>query len=530
MDVLAETGESLRGELEASRQEVASLVREHRRDREVLHEKIQRSEENERDAVEARDTLSGRVAVLDAEVSSLAGQLVEERAAGARLAKERRELRNSFETASATKEQVVSQLEQERATARREIDALETRASGLEARLRAVSEGKGVAESSVVGLTTEVESIRRTLTRAVDDICTRYGTECRPVQDFLRNRGRGGLSPSRSRSPSPSRRSAGSPSSSRVAQTPGRSVVAPQVEGIRGAVREMSTLLHALAAGSLSMQQMEERELLHVRQRVSDTESELRRAQDTVNAARAQHAGALRSAQADLAAERERSRQLDALVNQLRQSNSRSGATNEELMAAVADLEGQVVAYKTEIASLRAQLAQAAQESERLARAGDDALDSGRREAQTSARLRSELDAARSEMEQLEQTVSSELAQLADQHAESVASLQRERTRAESAESDLRLCRASLEDSDAATADLRREVARQQEDFAQRMQERMGSAQVELQALKNRLADVTAQAESDRARAESEAQSLRNELGTSEATAGMLREQVRFVF
>jgi chromosome segregation ATPase len=566
----------LRKDVATRRKDFAALQEGHLRDREVLHEKVQphvgavffpvppppptpppshclplantrhlvsphphtpipttlffpnvmqisRSEATETQAFEKAQSLGVQVAQLEAKVSRMSALLADESTSSQRATGELRHLREELHLVSAEREKLSAQLEADRRSNTAEKDAMETRNAGLEARLRALVETKGITDSTVVSLTTEVESIRRTILRAVDDVCTRYGHESQPIAGFAANRGTG--SPGRrSRSNSPSRNSA---------MTPGRSIAAPQIEGVRGAVRQMSALLHSLAAGSVTLHNLEASQLATVRSQSTATEAELRRAQELLSQARAQHASVVQTTSANLEGERERNRQLEALVERLRRETSQQGGSLGELQARCASLNGQVITFRAEIASLRMQLEQSSADAAML-------RDESSSKDVKITQLRSDLEASRSELDALEAQVTSDLTSLASQHTEAIgqskhlrltleeaqSELRLTKNALEEAQSDLRLTKSSLTDANSQRDQLNREVVRQQEDFAARMQERMSSAQVELQSLKQRLADATAQVEQVRTKSEFELEQLRSELGGSEATVGMLREQV----
>jgi hypothetical protein len=104
----------------------------------------------------------------------------------------------------------------------------------------------------------------------------------------------------------------------------------------------MSTLLHALASTSVSVLEEGKRESTQHQTKILDTEQELRRAQDLLSQARRQHSDVLSTTQSELTKERERSRQMDVVVRQLRDATVRTGQTNGEMSSRIEELERQV--------------------------------------------------------------------------------------------------------------------------------------------------------------------------------------------
>jgi chromosome segregation ATPase len=376
---LGTTCDSLRGDLEQARNDTISLQNEHRLDRQVFNEKIQRHSDDAIQSKSKADDLERRCASLESELNMVRTRLDEESNGRERYTGESRELRGQVMRL----ETELNRVESLKA-ADKDSDAVKI--NSLERQLISIQEANKMTESSVVSLTTEIESIRRTLVRALDDVCSKYSHQCQPIADFVNSRTSRSFRPTTSPSKSLS-----------LSQQ-------PQVDGVRGAVREMSTLLHALASTSVAQHVAEQEELRTVQSRTSSVETELRRAQELLTTARRQHEGALKTTSSELASERERSKQLDLLVRQLRENATRSGQTTNDLTARIAELESQIIHEKQEIASLRAQLT-ASKDDCNYSREECDNLSKLLREANEKCNLlQRELDNCQLEMENLEET------------------------------------------------------------------------------------------------------------------------------
>ena len=470
---------------------------------------ISRSEKSETKAFEKAQLLSVRVAELESKVTHMSGELADESTMSQQASNEIKRLKDQLHAVTADKNRLTVQLNTEQRSHAAEKDAFETRNAGLEARLHSLTETKGITDSTVVALSTEVESIRRTILRAVDDVCAMYGHESLTIANFTTNRSL--------QSPGSSKKFV-SPIRGNT-KTPSKSIAAPQIEGVRNAVRQVSALLHSLASGSASQHNNEQKQLASIMSQSSITESELRHAQELLSQARAQHASALRSTSANLEREREHNRQLQVLVERLQNEAASSGGSVGVLQARCAKLDGQVISLNGEIRSLRSQCEGQIEEISQLR---DEILSKDSK----IFKLRHQLEESQGELESLEVQVTTDLSSLSEQHNEVNKVAQKLRIQLEEAQSELRLTEGSLADANFQRDQLSKEVKQQQISFNDQMEERMSSARVENQSLKTRLADAVAQAEQIKLKSESEIDSLRSELASSEATVGMLREQV----
>ena len=122
-------------------------------------------------------------------------------------------------------------------SAETQVSGLEAQVRNLEGRLQRATNEKQLMEGSVVSLTGEVESIRRTLQQSVDDICSRHGGSNKAVSEFMKRR-------TTTKTPSSSRRLyTPSKSRGRTPGTPSRTIVTPAVDGVRDSVRNITTLV-----------------------------------------------------------------------------------------------------------------------------------------------------------------------------------------------------------------------------------------------------------------------------------------------
>ena len=399
-----------------------------------------------------------------------------------------------------------------------------TTVTNLENRLRTTNETKISVESLVMSLTTEIESLRRTLSRSVDDVCDKYGRHIQPVSDFIRGRATSHLS--RSRSLSPSSRGLSSSSSSSSSSSLATSV---NVEGARNAARDMSTLLHALASTSVAIIEEGKRETSQHQTKIQDTEHELRRAQDLLSQARRQHDNVLTTTQSELTKERERTRQMDLVVRQLRDVTVRTGQTNGEMSSRVdeleRELERQLSSHRTETISLQNQLSTSRKETEREKEETMELKRKWRESTERCERVERELEELRGEMAGLEETVSTELGNLSEVHAAEVERGRHHKERMELLDEELKQNRGRLVETSDEMTRLKREMLRKEEDYEQRVRSLEGAHAMELEGTDARQQTLTLQLEECRARSDSVQEALRTELSSAEATVGMLREQ-----
>lgn len=393
-----------------------------------------------------------------------------------------------------------------------------TTVTDLENRLRTTNETKISVESLVMSLTTEIESLRRTLSRSVDDVCDKYGRHIQPVSDFIRGRATSHLSRSRSLSPS----SRGISSSSSLATS-------VNVEGARNAARDMSTLLHALASTSVAIIEEGKRETSQHQTKIQDTEHELRRAQDLLSQARRQHDNVLTTTQSELTKERERTRQMDLVVRQLRDVTVRTGQTNGEMSSRVdeleRELERQLSSHRTETLSLQNQLSTSRKETEREREEMMELKRKWRESTEKCERVERELEELRGEMAGLEETVSTELGNLSKVHAAEVERGRHHKERMELLDEELKQNRGRLVETSDEMTRLKREMLRKEEDYEQRVRSLESAHAMELEGTDARQQTLTLQLEECRARSDSVQEALRTELSSAEATVGMLREQ-----
>ena len=436
-ETLGANCDALRGDLEQARNDAVSLQKEHRSDRQVFNEKIHRHQEDASGSKTKADDLERRCSSLENELNMVRTRLDEESNGRERYTGESRELRGQVM-------RLETELHRVESLKAADKDSDSIAIVNLERKIQDMQEINTNVESNVVSLTTEVESIRRTLVRALDDVCSKYSHQSPSVADFVRSRtsrsARPVTSPSslhKSRTPFP--HSATSASSSTSSQQ-------PQVDGVRGAVREMSTLLHALASTSVAQHEAEQQELKSVQSRTSSVETELRRAQDLLSTARRQHEGTLATTQSDLAAERERTRQLDGLVRQLRENANRTGQSNGTLVQRVEELESYLITSKTEAAKLKTQLVQSQNDGTNARNASEELRDRLREANNTVHRLQKELDHVKSEMLGLEETVASELESLTSLHSTEINRSQNYKDELDQMTAVLRNCKLDLDE------------------------------------------------------------------------------------
>jgi chromosome segregation ATPase len=390
-----------------------------------------------------------------------------------------------------------------------------------------LTDQKEMMEASVVSLTTEIESVRRTLVRAVDDVCTKYAHQSQPVSVFVRSRSSKSGRPVTSALGSPPRRYSPStkPGKRGFGTTSTNSISAPQVDGVRGAVRDMSTLLHALASTSIAQHEAEQQELRSVQQRTSSVETELRRAHDLLSTARRQHEGTLQSTTSELSSERERNRQLDGVVRQLRDNANRTSATNSELKHRISELDNNLVKAESDLANLRVSLSTAQQEVS-FSREECDQLRQALRDTQDQAsQLKREVENGNMEMENLEETVSNELSSLSEQHQLEVDRSRNYKDELDQMSNVLRNCRLDLEEVRNNNRHLKTEMQTTNENHSLTMNEQVHRSENDIAQLNMTLNGLKNQMETDQLRQENTLEALRAELSSAEATAGMLREQ-----
>ena len=519
-ETLGSTCDTLRTSLEQARNDTVALQNEHRMDRQVFNEKIDHHSKEAMVSNTKADDLERRCLSLENELNMVRTRLDEESNGRERYTGESKELRGQ-----------VMRLEQELNrvnslnNANKESDGITI--TTLERRATALTDQKEMMEASVVSLTTEIESVRRTLVRAVDDVCTKYAHQSQPVSVFVRSRSSKSGRPVTSALGSPPRRNSPStkPGKRGFGTTSTNSISAPQVDGVRGAVRDMSTLLHALASTSIAQHEAEQQELRSVQQRTSSVETELRRAHDLLSTARRQHEGTLQSTTSELSSERERNRQLDGVVRQLRDNANRTSATNSELKHRISELDNNLVKAESDLANLRVSLSTAQQEVS-FSREECDQLRQALRDTQDQAsQLKREVENGNMEMENLEETVSNELSSLSEQHQLEVDRSRNYKDELDQMSNVLRNCRLDLEEVRNNNRHLKTEMQTTNENHSLTMNEQVHRSENDIAQLNMTLNGLKNQMETDQLRQENTLEALRAELSSAEATAGMLREQ-----
>ena len=117
---------------------------------EIPHQlKISRSEKNETKAFERAQSLTVQVAQLEAKVSQMSAQIADASAMSGRASGELNNAQEKLHMVTAEKEKLNAQLEADRRSSAAELETLETRNAGLEAR-RSLTETKGITDSTVV--------------------------------------------------------------------------------------------------------------------------------------------------------------------------------------------------------------------------------------------------------------------------------------------------------------------------------------------------------------------------------------------
>ena len=509
VEVLGRTSDALRQDLDTAREDALQMQSEHRADRQVFNEKIQTAEEAAEKAKRTASEAERIRTMQEKELDVVEMRLKEESDGKKRYTGVSRELRDRVSELEEEGRRLMRELSSERAGRETDDDANTATISNLDRRLRVATEERTLVEASVVSMTTDIESIRRTLVRSLDDVCTKYAHQCQPVHDFVRSRS------TRIASSSPGKSRTSSSSSSSLA------------ESVRGAVREMSTLLHALASTSVAQHRIEQQELRQSHTRTTSVETELRRAQELLSDARRQHEGTLRDTQVELSTEREKARQLDHMVRQLRSDVGRTGETNSDMSKRLVQLEDDLVVHQTECASLRTRLTQSQTQNDSVHEECCALKTRLREEEERCAMMQRDLEASTTEMESLETTVSDELSSLSKQHTKEVEMCREYQDRLEQTESTLRECRHTVTQLQEEADSVRHEMARHQEEGRRRLNEQVTTAEIDISSLKQRMESITQQSETDRTRHESLIEAVRTELSTAEATVGMLREQVR---
>ena len=228
-------------------EDAGALTKERRRETHVMLEKIA-SLETERDNLkkfsgEMKTRLEG--ATTDGE--DLVAQLKGERSARENFEQLYNELTEERRNEESSISSVRNSMQNAVSSAETKVSGLEAQVRNLEGRLNRTTNEKSVVESSVVALTSEVESIRRTLSQAVDDVCSRYGSSNPAVGDFIRKRSESLATPRRAYTPSKSVPRSG------AFGTPARHNVGnPAIDGVRETVRSITSLVQMTATHGVS--------------------------------------------------------------------------------------------------------------------------------------------------------------------------------------------------------------------------------------------------------------------------------------
>jgi len=439
-------------------EDAKTLTSERRRETQMYLEKIGSLETENASLKQHNDVMKDQLNRATEDGQDLDVRLNSERAARekyetlySQLEEERRNQESSVSSARSALENALS-------SAETKISGLEAQVQNLEGRLQRSSSEKSVMESSIVALTSEVESVRRTLSQSIDEVCSKHGSSHPGIADFIKRRAEKLATPSRTHfnTPSKSARWTGG-SSLMVPPSPSLSIRNPAVEGVRETVRNHLSLLQMSVAYGVSAEQRlqsDESELEQLRasrdqvhrlegevqtlrmqaERLSASENRVRSTESELNALRDERAAEVQLLRQEISYLRQQSAQSQSMDQELKRSEMERASQTERcnqlqilvdrLRSEKANANDSLSSVDAKVHSLQKSLGVA--ESELIQCRSD--LASTRSQAQQTERRAADLDQRR---KMLEQQLDSAQKTVADQRNQ-IQQLQRAQSQMES--------------------------------------------------------------------------------------------------
>ena len=403
-DVLTERDDMSKKLIDAA-EDASTLTKERRRETQVMLEKIT-SLESERDKLKTFSAeMKSKLETATKDGDELSRAYEQEKEERAKLQRLNSDLEDAKRNEEASVSSVRMSMQNALSSAETQVSGLEAQVRNLEGRLQRALNEKQLMEGSVVSLTGEVESIRRTLQQSVDDICSRHGGSNKAVGEFMKRRTTSSKTPASKRKHTPSRsRFPGTPG------TPSRSIVTPSVDGVRDSVRSITTLVQMTVShganqdSQLQNTEVELEQLRGAREQVYQLEGEvqtLRLQVDQYSSMEARFKDAeeelanlrhertsegqmfrqeisylrdqnikcqsfeqeLKRVEAERASQTERCNQLQMLVDRLRSEKAQAtdnlgnvDAKVNSLQKALSTAESEVISCRSDLASVRSQM------------------------------------------------------------------------------------------------------------------------------------------------------------------------------
>ena len=402
-DVITERDELNKKVIDAA-EDATTLTKQNRRETQVMLEKIT-SLEAERDKLKTFSAeMKSKLETSTKDGDELSRAFEQEKQERSRLERLTSELEDAKRNEEASVSSVRMSMQNALSSAETQVSGLEAQVRNLEGRLQRATNEKQLMEGSVVSLTGEVESIRRTLQQSVDDICSRHGGSNKAVSEFMKRR-------TTTKTPSSSRRLyTPSKSRGRTPGTPSRTIVTPAVDGVRDSVRNITTLVQMTVSHGMSVDtqlQNTESELEQLRgakeqvyqlegevqtlrlqiDQFVNMESRLKQSEEEVSHLRTEKTSEsqmlrqeisylrnqnvqnqaveqeLKRCEADRASQTERCHQLQVLVDRLR--NEKTQATDNlgnvdakvtGLQKTLATTESELITCRSDLASVKSQM------------------------------------------------------------------------------------------------------------------------------------------------------------------------------
>ena len=170
-DAITERDELNKKVIEAA-EDATTLTKQNRRETQVMLEKIT-SLEAERDKLKTFSAeMKSKLETSTKDGDELSRAFEQEKQERSRLERLTSELEDAKRNEEASVSSVRMSMQNALSSAETQVSGLEAQVRNLEGRLQRATNEKQLMEGSVVSLTGEVESIRRTLQQSVDDICS----------------------------------------------------------------------------------------------------------------------------------------------------------------------------------------------------------------------------------------------------------------------------------------------------------------------------------------------------------------------
>ena len=322
-------------------EDAKTLTSERRRETQMYLEKIGSLETENASLKQHNDNMKDKLNRATEDGQDLDVRLNSERAAREKYESLYSQLEEEHRNQESSVSNARSAMENALSSAETKISGLEAQVHNLEGRLQRSSSEKSVMESSIVALTSEVESIRRTLSQSIDEVCSKHGSSHPGIADFIKRRAEKLATPSRVYFNTPSKSARWTAGSSlMVPPSPSLSIRNPAVEGVRETVRNHLSLLQMSVAYGVSAEQRlqsdesELEQLRSSREQVHRLEGEvqtLRMQAERLSAAE----NRVRSNESELTALRdERAAETQLLrqeITYLRQQSAQSQSMEQEL-------------------------------------------------------------------------------------------------------------------------------------------------------------------------------------------------------